>query len=233
MHVVPKVDDGAANMSMAHDMLQMAYKQGVRDIFCTSHNAYDSDEIKYYHKQLTILRRTAKSKFPDLELHAGCELLCSSNYIDDILHGLESGIYLPLGNSKYVLTELYTDTTPTEAKQIVWALIDSGWKPILAHAERYSNLFDGITIHELINIGAKIQINLYSLDEERKTDIKERARYLVLNQHAHFVGSDAHRFNHRPPNIHSGIDFLYENCDKIFAEQICYKNAEHFLIEKK
>lgn len=230
MHVVPNVDDGAADMAMALDMLQMAYEQGVRDIFCTSHNAYDSNEIKRYYSQLTMLRMIAKSKFPDLELHAGCELLCSANYIDDILHGLEGGIYLPLGNSKYVLTELHTDTTSAEAKQIARALIESGWKPILAHVERYPNLFNEQTIQNLLYLGTKIQVNLYSLSEERNTGVKERARYLVLNQYAHFVGSDAHRSNHRPPSIKSGVNYIYENCDKYIADAICCNNAEHLLL---
>ena len=45
MHIVPKVDDGAIDLSMALDMLKMAYEQGVRNIFCTSHNVYDEEEI--------------------------------------------------------------------------------------------------------------------------------------------------------------------------------------------
>ncbi len=230
MHVVPKVDDGAADMAMALDMLRMAYEQGARDIFCTSHNAYDKDEIERYHSQLTMLRVMAKSNFPDLELHAGCELLCSGNYIDDILQGLESGIYLPLGNSKYVLTELYTDTTPMEAKQIVCTLIEAGWNPILAHVERYPNLFDGKTIQELIALGAKIQINLYSLEEERKAETKERARCLVRNQFVHFVGSDAHRSTHRPPKYDKGMQFIYKNCDVDYADCISYNNARRLLL---
>lgn len=230
MHVVPKVDDGADDMAMALNMLQMAYEQGARDIFCTSHNAYDVNDIKRYHLQLTMLQGLAKSCFPDLVLHAGCELLCSGDYIDDILHGLRSGVYLPLGNSKYVLTELHTDTTSAEVKWIVTRMRENGWNPILAHAERYPNLFNEKAIQELISLGVKIQINLYSLDEEHKTGRKERARYLVKNHMAHFVGSDAHRLNHRPPSIKSGIHYIYENCDKYYADAICFKNAKHLLL---
>lgn len=105
MHVVPKVDDGAADMSMALDMLKLAYEQGARDIFCTSHNAYDRDETERYHSQLTMLQVMAKSKFSDLELHAGCELLCSDKYIDDVLYGLESGINLPLVRKQQVCAD--------------------------------------------------------------------------------------------------------------------------------
>ena len=226
MHVVPKVDDGAADMAMALNMLQMAYEQGARDIFCTSHSDYVADDINRYQSQLTTLRMCAVTKYPDLTLHAGCELLSAKEYVDDILLGVKNGIYLPLGNSKYVLTELYTDATPDEAKVIVSSLVSAGWIPILAHVERYPNLFDEQTIPDLIGMGAKIQINLYSLEEERKNEVKERARYLVLNRYAHFVGSDAHQSNHRPPKYNSGCQYIYANCDTDYAEAICYKNAQ-------
>lgn len=106
MHIVPGVDDGSLNMSMSLDMLEIAYEQGVRDVFCTSHNVYSEDEITRYKSQFMMLQMMAKSRFKDLKLHMGCELLCAGEYIEDILYGLEIGVFLPLGNSKYVLTEL-------------------------------------------------------------------------------------------------------------------------------
>lgn len=226
MHVVPGVDDGSFDMRMSLDMLKLAYKQGVRDIFCTSHNVYSEEEIARYKSQLMMLQMMAKSRYPELMLHMGCELLCAGEYIDDILYGLEIGVFLPLGNSKYVLTELYQDTTPEEATVIVNALLTAGWKPILAHTERYPALFDGTTLQELIDLGAKIQINLYSLVEENKDGIRERARCLVDNRLVHFVGSDAHRINYRSPKYESGVRYIEEHCSKEYLEAVCYKNAD-------
>ena len=229
MHIVPKVDDGAVDLSMALDMLKMAYEQVVRDIFCTSHNVYDEEEIKRYKANFMTLQMVAKSKYPDLNLHMGCELLCAGEYIEDILYGLEIGVFLPLGNSKCVLTELYPDATSNEAAQIVKSMVEAGWKPILAHTERYPKLFDDNTIPHLISIGAMIQVNLYSLEEEQDEQLKERARWLVENQYAHFVGSDAHRSNHRPPKYESGIDYIYKNCEKKYCDSLCYANTLEFL----
>ena len=134
MHLVPKVDDGATDLPMAMEMIEMAYNQGVRNIFCTSDNVYDEEELKRYKSQFMTLQMCVKTKFPDLALHTGCELLCADNYIDEILWGLEKGIFLPLGNSKCVLTELYPDATPNEAETIVINMKNAGWQPILALA---------------------------------------------------------------------------------------------------
>ena len=229
MHVVPGVDDGSFDMRMSLVMLEIAYEQGVRDVFCTSHNVYSEEEITRYKSQFMMLQMMAKSRLPDLKLHMGCELLCAGEYIDDILYGLEIGVFLPLGNSKCVLTELYPDVTPEEAKAVVEALVAAGWKPILAHTERYPALFEGSIFQELINLGVKIQVNLYSLVEENKDDIKKRARYLIDNRLAHFIGSDAHRINYRSPKYESGVRYIDEHCGKEYLEAVCYKNAESLI----
>ena len=229
MHVVPGVDDGSFDMRMSLVMLELAYEQGVREIFCTSHNVYSEEEITKYKSQFMMLQMMAKSRLPDLKLHMGCELLCAGEYIDDILYGLEIGVFLPLGNSKCVLTELYPDVTPEEAKVVVEALVAAGWKPIIAHTERYPALFEDGTLQELINLGAKIQVNLYSLVEENKDDIKKRARYLIDNRLAHFIGSDAHRINYRSPKYESGVRYIDEHCGKEYLEAVCYKNAESLI----
>lgn len=232
MHVVPGVDDGSFDMRMSLDMLELAYEQGVRDIFCTSHNVYSEEEITKYKSQFMMLQLMARARFADLNLHMGCELLCAGEYIDDILYGLEIGVFLPLGNSKCVLTELYPDVTPKEAKAVVKAIVAAGWKPILAHAERYPALFDGTTLRELVDIGAKIQINLYSLVEETNDDIRERARHLADNCLVHFVGSDAHRINYRSPKYESGVRYIEEHCGNEYLEEVCYKNADGFIFGK-
>ena len=229
MHVVPSVDDGSLNMSMSLDMLMVAYEQGGREVYCTSHNVYDKEEVDRYKAQFMMLQLMSKSRFPDLKLHTGCELLCAGEYIDDILYGLEIGVFLPLGGSKCVLTELYPDVTPDEAKKVVTSMVGAGWKPILAHTERYPALFDGGTISELIELGAKIQFNLYSLDEENDENLKQRARHLVENRYAHFVGSDAHRINYRTPKYEAGVQYLIEHCDNKYVEELCYKNAEEYI----
>lgn len=230
MHVVPNVDDGSFDMAMSLDMLAMAYDQGVRRIYCTSHNVYEREEIERYKAQFMMLQLMAKSRFPDLELYTGCELLCAGEYIEDILYGLEIGIFLPLGNTKCVLTELYSDVTPDEAKTVVSSMVGGGWKPILAHTERYPALFDGDTISQLIELGAKIQFNIYSLDEENDEHLKQRARYLVENRLAHFIGSDAHRINYRAPRYEAGVQYLINYCDKKYVEELCHKNAEEYIV---
>ena len=230
MHIIPGVDDGAIDFKMSLEMIESAYKQGVRNIFCTSHNVYEKESIDRYKSIFYMLQKMSASLHQDLNLFMGCELLCAGEYMEDILYGLEIGVFLPLGDSEFVLTELYSEATPAEAKAIVTAMIDAGWKPILAHTERYPALFEGQTLQELIALGAMLQVNIYSLEEESNENVKERARRLVNSRLAHFVGSDAHRTNHRPPEYETGIRYLEEYCEKDYCKRICSVNAEKLLI---
>lgn len=219
MHVVPGIDDGARSIEEAIEMLRISAQQGITDIFCTSHNGYSLEDGERYTEQLAILRDEAKSVGINIQLHRGCEILCAGEYIDDIIYGLNIGAFATLGNSKYVLTEFYSDARPSEALTIIAALTGNGYKPIIAHMERNYNI-TGIMVNTLIMSGALIQVNAYSFVEEKDEQTKMRARELLKNKYVHFIGSDAHRIDHRPPMMSSGMQYIIENTDNKYAAKI-------------
>ena len=49
--------------------------------------------------------------------------MCVRAYIDDIIYGLDIGAFFTLGSSKYVLAELYSNGKPSEALEIIKALM--------------------------------------------------------------------------------------------------------------
>ena len=49
-HIVPSVDDGASSAEEAYKMLQMEYRQGVRNIIATPH--YRLQTVSYTHLTL-------------------------------------------------------------------------------------------------------------------------------------------------------------------------------------
>lgn len=76
----------------------------------------------------------------NIRLHKGCEVLCAGEYMEDIIYGLEIEAFTTLGDSKYVLIELYSDVRPTETLQIIFELKKNGYIPIIAHMERNFNI---------------------------------------------------------------------------------------------
>ena len=230
MHIVPGVDDGSRTIEESIEMLEMAKSQGVTDVFCTSHNGYCEEDGERYLNSFNALTKAVEEANIGVRLHKGCEVLCAGDYIDDIIYGLDIGVFQTLGNSKYVLTELYSDTKPSEALLIIKTLKERGYQPVIAHMERNYNI-TGRMVGLLIAAGALIQVNAISFVDEMDSEIKERARELLRNKYIHFVGSDAHRIDHRPPCLKSGVQYIIDNADDEYTNQILIGNAEQLLFK--
>ena len=107
---------------------------------------------------------------------------------------------------------------------------ETEYEPIIAHIERYRWVHDD---EELLNaireMKIPVQINAYSLVEESDPDVRAFAGRLVAEKLVIFIGSDAHRTDHRPVNLVSGVEYIYKTCDEEYAKDICYRNAEKML----
>lgn len=228
MHVVPGVDDGSRSLEESIEMLKLAEAQGITDVFCTSHNGYSVEDGEEYRKAFELLKESAREAGIQVTLHKGCEVLCAAEYMDDIIYGLDEGIFATLGDTKYVLTELYTDTKPSEAIHIVKTLQEHGYKPIIAHMERNFNI-TGPMVGILINCGAFIQVNAFSFMDEKDEMLQKRACELLNNGFVHFIGSDAHRRNHRAPKIDNGVKYIIEHIAQESALKILNGNAKQLL----
>ena len=210
------------------ELLELAEKQGVTDVFCTSHNGYSVEDGEAYQKVFDTLKAEAEEAGIEIRLHKGCEVLCAAEYIDEIIYGLDEGIFSTLGETKYVLTEFYMDTKPSEAIQIINAMQEHGYKPIIAHMERNFNI-TGPMVGMLINCGALIQVNAFSFADEEDEGFRLRARELLNNGYIHFIGSDGHRINHRAPKIDAGIQYILHNTEQEYAKDILYRNAHMYI----
>ena len=229
MHVVPGIDDGSRSIEESLQMLKLAAEQGVTDVFCTSHNGYCQEDGERYLAAFLRLQDAVNQAKINVQIHKGCEILCAGEYIDDIIYGLDIEAFSTLGNSKYVLAELYSDTKPSEALAIIKKFTDNGYKPIIAHMERNYNITN-LMVRLLIQSGALIQVNVFSFVDEADDEIRERARELLRNKYVHFIGSDAHCIDHRPPKISGGIQYILDNVDEEYAAKILRENAKQLNI---
>ena len=224
MHVVPSIDDGSRNIDESLQMLKLASEQGVTAVFCTSHNGYSKTDGERYMTSFFELQKAIEKAKINIKLFKGCEILCSVDYINEIIYNLNNKSFASLGNSKYVLAELYYDVEVSEALSIIKTFIKNGYKPIIAQVERYFNI-SAEMVKELIETGALIQVNAFSFVDESDDEIRNKARKLLRNKTIHFIGSDAHRIDHRPPSLKSGVQYIIENTDKEYAHSVLSGNS--------
>lgn len=233
-HMLFGIDDGTRGIEMSLEMLRSAQMQGVTDVFCTSHS---HGAMEKYQMNFQLLKDRITAERIPISLHCGCEIGCyySKHCLCEITTSLNNGTYPSLAGSEYFLVEF----DPHESADSIEACIH--WlqtnvptrKIVIAHIERCKALSQTwSTVELLAESGCSFQINAYSLQQETDAGIKSFARQLVAKGFATFLGSDAHRPDHRPPAVTSGIEYVYANCDKEYADALCYRNAAEMLLKQ-
>lgn len=224
IHVIPDIDDGSDNLKESLGMLRLAAAQGVTSVIATPHSsAFDFGYDKVRREYAGLLNAVSKEKIP-VRIFLGAEILCYESDMDEIIHYLQMGIYPTLNNTRYVLAEFFPNASKKAIDYCLHRLMEVGYIPVLAHAERYHN-FDLETAEQLHREGVLIQMNVYSVREESYDRIKKRVRKLLELQLVDFAGSDAHGMQHRPPSYTAGIEYMYRTYETAYVDRILQDNA--------
>lgn len=229
MHILPRIDDGAITMEESITLLQQSVAQGVGTIIVTPHSwAIDSRGIDLVHARFSELKQTASEKQIPIDLHLGCEMLVYPDTVNECIQKLKDGSYPTMAGSNYVLTEFEPYFSQHDMEFCIEKISSAGYLPIIAHAERHEHsTVSGVKA--LKALGAKIQINAYSIVNEPKAHTKETADALLSEELVDFIGSDAHRMGHRPPVIRDGITALEKLYSKEYADKIAIENPSLLL----
>jgi protein-tyrosine phosphatase len=234
MHAIPGVDDGSESMEMSLAMLRSAYTQGVRTVFCTSHGGlfFDKEKSNRARKGFDELLERCSAELPDMKLYLGAEVRMIPFCIDETIDALLERTMPTMADTRYVLVEYVNSAMKfSDMEMTLDCLKEQGFIPIIAHMERYYDLVPNIAVaKELHEKGCYIQINVYSLTDGETERSRNRAKELLDAGIVDFIGSDAHRTYHRPPNIRRGIQALYKNYDKDYVDRMVYRNVEELIL---
>jgi len=195
-HILPGVDDGAADWEMALRMLDMAVADGVKGIVATPH----VETGKFEPGRETVLALVAELKeragTRPIEIYPGSELM----FRDDTLGGVVEGRRLTLNGGRYVLVELPGWFVPDAVYDFVFSLTSRGYTPIIAHPERNLRVQGDMgALCELVRLGALTQLTGASLLGLFGPDAKKAASEMLKRRLAHVIASDAHTDNRRTP----------------------------------
>ena len=227
-HMLPGLDDGAKDLAQTEKMLEMAYEEGIRRIMLTPHfgpRSAGADRQKT-EEVFGRVKEIAAAAYGDLELFLGNEILFSPSTIEK----LHSGDAMTLAGSDYVLVEFYPGDPLATLESAVRTLIRAGYRPVIAHAERYRCLQKHPADAESLTAqGAAVQINSSSLLGGWTAPEYRCVKKLLQNDLVHFIGSDCHNDSSRSPVIREAAEKLLRFTDEETAEAICRKNGERIL----
>ena len=124
-----------------------------------------------------------------MRVYLGNEIYINSDIVDLIKNGTVS----TLANSKYVLVELPMSGEWAGFEDVLLLLKQKGFKPILAHPERYSTSAKDISyLYELASAGVLFQCNLGSIVGQYGRKPKKVIKKLAKANLIWCFGTDIH-----------------------------------------
>lgn len=233
-HSLFGVDDGARTFDMSKKMLDIAYNDGIRIICFTphfkAHHFSDDTTIFAYQdrifKNFSILKDYAKSKYPDMALFLGNEIM----FHNDICESLSSKKCNFLGQSKYVLIEFKPETPEYEIKNTISRVLRKGYCPIIAHIERYTAFHKNKQLLDtLTDIGALMQVNALSIVKFKFGKIARLIKYALKKSLVSFICTDAHNDTDFPPTLSKAYKITSSKYGVEYANDIFFNNPSKIL----
>ena len=194
-HLMPGVDDGAADLDESRSGLAAMREQGITTIITTPHiRASMTDrphELEHYMSALDAafesLATLAAAEFPDLRVERGVEMML------DTPQPAMGDLRLHLAGTIFVLMEFPYMTIPPNSSMAVRQLRGRGVIPIVAHPERYSNMSSNIDLIESWrDAGAYIQVNAGSFVGQYGNTARRLAWGILERGLADYLCSDYH-----------------------------------------
>jgi tyrosine-protein phosphatase YwqE len=194
-HLLPNVDDGAKNIEQTLSLISNLKNLGFSKIITTPHiitdfypNTFES--VNESHKETNKILLSENQNIP---FHVAAEYMMDSNFYKLLL---EKKPLLTL-KENYVLVEMSYLRPPEQLYEFIFELQIAGYKPVLAHPERYNSYHDKLSEYDkLKNSGCLFQMNLLSSVGYYGSFVAKTADYLLQNNMIDFVGSDIHHQKH-------------------------------------
>lgn len=194
-HVLPGIDDGAPDMRTSISLIKGLYSIGIRKIIATPHIIGDLYRNTPFiiNNALSNVKEACKKNKIKIELSAAAEYMLDDYFIEL----LRSKAPLLTLHKNIILTEISYATQPDNLEMILSEILKRGYKPILAHPERYHFYHSNFKQYNYLKeIGFHLQVNLLSLTGYYGKNVKKAARYIIENNLATLVGTDLHHHNH-------------------------------------
>jgi protein-tyrosine phosphatase len=206
-HILPGLDDGAANWDDTLNMAKAAVAEGITTIIATPHHAngyFNNIAVEVAKHTLHINAQLIAAGVP-VAIMPGQEIRVH----DGLLEAWHRGELLPLAGSNYVLIELPFTHIPKAMNELIHELYIMKLKPIIAHPERNAEIVKHPErLAELVEEGAFAQVTSLSLLGGFGRRIEQSAWSLCRSGLIHIVSSDAHHPVHRGFRLREAYDVI-------------------------
>lgn len=226
-HILPGLDDGAADLEESIRMIRLAEEQGIHKIIATPHFSYHfpnaSGKVRRTCEQLR--QRLEETTDSQVELYCGQEIL----YCGDTLRQIREGEALSMAGSRYFLMEFLPFDSYAKIQGAVRSVSMLGKTVILAHVERYECLRKEGCVQELLQEGARLQMNYRPVGQKWYNETSRWCRKMLREENIHFLGTDMHNLGGRSPELLPALRWMRRHLRGTYREAVCRGNAEKII----
>ena len=202
-HILPGIDDGAADLAVSLAMARAFVADGVTTVACTPHilpGLYHNNGPQIRHAVLELQAAIDREGIA-LRLVTGADIHITPNFVA----GLRDGSLLSLADSRYVLVEPPHHVAPARLDDLFFSLLVAGYVPILTHPERLTWIKSQYaTIVRLVQAGVWMQVTAGSLTGAFGRQPLYWAERMLQEGRVHILATDAHDCARRPPELTPG-----------------------------
>lgn len=230
-HILPGIDDGAADLEMSQEMLIAASNDGIREIIVTPHSKGGRHNCgkEIIEARVNELQEWLDEKGISIKLYTGNEVL----YRHEISNLLEEKKVFTLADSFYVLIEFYPEESFQTIRKAVSEVTMMGYYPIIAHIERYDALRKSDErVEELIELGAFMQVNANTICGKSGFGVKHKALSWIKKDYISFIASDAHDVKNRPCNLAKSSKIIKSKFGAEVERKLFCENAQRVVSNK-
>ena len=223
-HILPELDDGAQSLRESLAMARMAVDSGVTAMAATPHCI--DDRTREVRAAWELMQEALHESGIPLKVFAGMEIFGT----EDTARMLQEGRLLTLNGSRYPLIEFSFQSSGEEETRILRSVCKAGYRPIVAHPERYAYVqYDPKIVNRWQKMGCLMQVNRGSLLGRFGRHAQAAAYELVERGVAAVVASDAHSSRMRTPWMEDVWQLLSREINPRCAKTLLQDNPRKIL----
>jgi protein-tyrosine phosphatase len=215
-HIVYGVDDGAKTIENSLAMLELAAECGTTDIVATPHS-----DNKYQYDPELVAGRIAEMQAAigdRIRIHRGCDFHL---HFDNIRRCEEDRSRFTINGQRYLMVEFAESSIPKNIAYVFQDMLRRDITPVITHPERNALLMGRVNeMIEWVRFGCLMQVTAQSFTGRFGKKAEEGCRRLMRRNMVHFVASDAHDTEWRPPDLREARRLVSADYGEDVAERL-------------
>jgi protein-tyrosine phosphatase len=221
-HLIYGVDDGSRDLEMSLAMARMAAADGVTRIVCTPHSSaaypFQTDVVN---ERLAELREALHG---EIELSLACDFHITQ---ENVAEAIANPFRYSIDGKRYLLIEFPNLNLSPGTHRVMFELQTAGYRLIVTHPERYPFVHrNPHFIGQWLEQGCMMQVTAGALIGKFGPQCETLAKELLDRNWIHFIATDAHNPDRRPPNLKAAFDYVAKRSGLETARRLCVVNPQ-------